>query len=347
MLTPALNFEQAAGIPDVLRLTSTFTESLPCLSNIVAQRGEALGEKFAHVIVMCLTSSKSDIRSASEALLVESLKHGVIEIDSVKRKAGRLKPAMQRSVGPVIAKLSSAAQESGGDAPRDEPRDVAPRANVRATVDEKPRRAAVAQRKVIPSSQPKSHGHDARKREQDQLEVNTSITHPLVANVGSTGIQKSRAAIRSMTWPDYPEEPTGTALFGSLKKAWSPLLPVESTKTLFPDRGIKKQDDAMGGCELLTRALALERAEEGCAVVEQVGLILKWAVFVLCSKESTVGLQSLLSLLSDLLDYLREIKYEFSDSEAVHLIPFLFDKASVAKVSFPTLITNPTLSLMI
>ena len=330
-----LNFHlvQAAGIPDVLRLTSAFIGSIPCLTNIAAPHGESLGDKFAHVIVMCLTSSKSDIRSEAEALLGDSLKHGVIAIDSVKGKAGRLKPALQRSVGPVIAKLSSAAQGVSNDAPMEDPMHGASSTSLGVVEDEKPKRVPVLQRKPVVVSQPKPVIHDGRKKEQDHVEMHTSIAHPLVARAGSSGIQKSRAAIRAMTWPEYPEEPTGTTLLGSLKKAWSPLIPVESTRILFPDRGIKKQDDAMDGCELLTRALALDRAEEGCAVVEQVGMVLKWAVFVLCSKESTVGLQSLLSLFADLFDYLKDSKYELSDAEALQVVPFLFDKASVAKVS--------------
>jgi hypothetical protein len=67
-------------------------------------------------------------------------------------------------------------------------------------------------------------------------------------------------------------------------------------------------------------------------VIEQLGLVMKWTGYVLCSKESTVGLQELLSLFADLFDFLRENKYELSDSEALLLVPILFDKASVAKV---------------
>jgi hypothetical protein len=135
-----------------------------------------------------------------------------------------------------------------------------------------------------------------------------------------------------MTWPEYPEEPLGPSLYNGLKKAWSPLLPPESTKKLFPDGGIRKQDDAMDGCELLSRAIVMERSGEEFAIVEQFGLLLKWTVYILCSKESTVGLQALLSFFSDLFDFLRETKYELSDSEALTVVPWIFDKASVAKV---------------
>ena len=137
-----------------------------------------------------------------------------------------------------------------------------------------------------------------------------------------------------MTWPEYPEEPTGFNLFSSLRKAWSPLIPADVTRQLLPERGIKKQDDGMGGCTILSRAIAHERSGNACVIIDQLGMILKWGVFVLCSKESTVGLQAILSFFSELFDYLRERKHELSDSETLHLLPFLFDKASVAKVGW-------------
>jgi cytoskeleton-associated protein 5 len=137
-----------------------------------------------------------------------------------------------------------------------------------------------------------------------------------------------------MTWPEYPEEPSGDLILGALKKAWSPLIPLESTKHLFPGGDIKKQDDAMAGCELLSRAIVMDRAEEGFIIGEQFSLIWKWMTFVLCCKESTVGTQSLLQLTSDLIDHLRYMKYEISDAEAMVFVPHLFDKASAAKGRF-------------
>ena len=137
-----------------------------------------------------------------------------------------------------------------------------------------------------------------------------------------------------MTWPVYPEEPSGDLILGALKNAWAPLIPLESAKVLFPEGGIKKQDDAMAGIELLSRAIAMDRAEEGLGIMEQIGLIWKWITFVLCCKDSTVGTQALLQLTSDLVDHLRSMKYEISDSEVMVFVPHLFEKASAAKGRF-------------
>ena len=73
-------------------------------------------------------------------------------------------------------------------------------------------------------------------------------------------------------------------------------------------------------------------AGEGVAIEEQLELIFRWIVIVLCSKEHTVGLQALLSSLNDLFVYLHDIKYELSDNEAILLVPFVLEKASLAKV---------------
>jgi len=59
---------------------------------------------------------------------------------------------------------------------------------------------------------------------------------------------------------------------------------------------------------------------------------LKWSIFALCSKETTTGLQDILALIKDILQYMIEIKREFTDSEAVESIPFILEKASMAKV---------------
>ena len=64
-----------------------------------------------------------------------------------------------------------------------------------------------------------------------------------------------------------------------------------------------------------------------------VSLIIKWMVYVLCCKESTVGLQALLTLFAEVFDFLKEAQYQLSDSEAMVVVPFLFDRASSAKVS--------------
>jgi len=77
--------------------------------------------------------------------------------------------------------------------------------------------------------------------------------------------------------PEYPEEPLHIDVFKALKKTWSSLIPSETMQVLFPTNGILKQDDAIDGCTLLTRAVSLsaENGEQNI-ILEQVDLIIRW-----------------------------------------------------------------------
>lgn len=321
---PSLFFAKAGGIADVLDLTQSFAEALPDL-------GKSLEQRFCAVLVEGLTSSKADIRSAMESLLDSCVARNVVSLGTLKKSAGKMKPAKQRSVGPILAKLSS---NNGESASRSATEEEAEERNAsRTSMSQKSKKNSVRQNPIAKKISAVLESEAEKLKPQEHRDSrNSAVTNPLVGNNGPAGLNKSKAASRALTWPDYPEEPLGTSLYNGLKKAWSPLLPPDSAKKLFPDGGIRKQDDAMDGCDLLSRAMVMERSGEEFALIEQFDLILKWTAFVLCSKESTVGLQALLAFFFDLFDFLRETKYELSDSEAITIIPWIFDKASIAKV---------------
>jgi len=65
---------QAVGLPDLLDLVLSFAEHLPNLDQVVVTRGQSLGEKTAHALVKCLTSSKSETRSKAEELITVCVK---------------------------------------------------------------------------------------------------------------------------------------------------------------------------------------------------------------------------------------------------------------------------------
>ena len=81
-------------------------EQLQNLDTAVATKGQSFGEKFAALIIECLTSSKTETRSAAQALLETSFENEVVSLESIVKAQGRLKPAKQRSVAPMVAKLS-------------------------------------------------------------------------------------------------------------------------------------------------------------------------------------------------------------------------------------------------
>lgn len=306
-------------------MVQSFAHDLPNLDHVNSQRGETLGGRFAKVIVDGLTSSKADIRGASESLLQACVDENVFNISTAKRSASRLKPAKQRSIGPILAKMSSI------DEPK-EPEET----NKLNTPQITGRRMQNSSRKSILPTKPKTtgrtHNDSGHERQKGSISEVLESTHPLIGNGITSGRQKSASAMRMMTWPEYPEEPSGNTYFNGLKKVWSPLLPSESVKILFPARGIHRHDDAKAGCELLKRAVELDKSEKGNTVSDQFGIILKWSVHVLCQKETTAGLQELLSFFSQLFSHMMERNHELSDSETGVLLPFIWDKTSAAKV---------------
>lgn len=333
-------------------------ERFPNLDDVVVARGQSLGGKFSHAVVNCLTSSKVETRSKAEELLKVCVENEVLALDSIKACTERMKPAQQRSIGPFIAKLARSVPGGSNGGKENVPADDVAhdrelqknsnRANTaqstRRTQDsQKPRSLATSTQATKESqrsgpssgldlkSEEVKHGKDRHLWHKEQADLQM---HPLIGALGSAAVEKSHAALRSMTWPEYPEEPLGSEIYLHLKKAWSPTLPSSSCSCLFPTGGIKNQDDGKPGCDLLAKAILMERAGEGVVIDDQLEFIFRWIVIVLCSKEHTVGLQALLSLLYDLFLYLKEIKYELSDSEALLLLPFVLEKASLAKGRF-------------
>lgn len=282
----------------------------------MAARGLPLGEKYAVVLIECLTSSKSETRSAALSLLNASVVHGVVSLESIKKATERLKPALQRSVGSLIAKMTKGTSATS----HPEGERLTP---VKPISSENGDR--VRSRVLLPTATTQNRG-----RRNEELAVPAPVdfaTHPLIPH-SSKHVEGST---RSITWPEYPEEPHGSVL-ENLKRFWAPFLPPATVSILFPSSGIKKQDDAKGGIEALARALSMDRATGGGAIAEQLDLVFKWVTFVLCSKESTTGLHDILSLLKDIFSFMLYINREFTDAEALETIPFLLDKASSAKV---------------
>ena len=316
---------QAGGLPDVLLLLHSVADSLPNLDNIVAARGRPLGELYAVVLIECLTSSKSETRSAALSLLDVSVEHGAISIESIKKATERLKPALQRSVGPLIAKMAKSALAPSQP---EENNTALKNSSASRESDQRLRSKANLMALAPPSLRRRNELTASASAPADNM-VDSQQRHPLILSSG----KHAAGFTRSIIWSEYPEEPHGSIL-GNLKRFWAPFLPPATVSALFPVSGIKKQDDAKSGIETLSRALLIDRATGSNALEEQLDLVLKWITCVLCSKESTTGLYDILSFIKDMFGYMLEINREFSDGEAVETIPFLLDRASSAKVQF-------------
>lgn len=287
---------------------------MPNLDEIVAARGQPLGEKYAVAVIECLTSSKSETRSAAFLLLEASVGHGAVSLESIKKATEKLKPAVQRSVGPMIAKMSkSVVVVEKADDEMKSP--MIAKISKSVVVVQK----ADEETKILTGLTHLDHPH-----------VSSNVPtakHPLILTAGKHSGESSRSII----WPEYPEEPHG-AVIENLKRAWAMNLPQTTAVALFPTSGIKKQDDAKSGIDMLSSALSTDRVMGTSVVGEFLDFIVKWLSYVLCSKESTTGLQELLSLINDILAYTVEIRRGFTDTEAVEFIPFLLERFCSSKV---------------
>jgi hypothetical protein len=314
----------------VLLLLLGVAEHFPNWDDVASTRGQTLGEKLSSAIVECLTSSKSETRSAASSLLDVCIENGVISLESIRKATERLKPATQRTLGPMIAKFArnapSSARNGKENLPTGESRVAKQRtATVAAT-------APTSSKPIEKEAKPVGRNlpSPAQTNSRDQAPKEESSRHPLVGRNGMRALKSSKTIV----WPEFPEEPQGSAIFGNLRKYWTVVLPPKTASALFPSSGIRKQDDAIDGIEVLSRALEIDRSSDASIVEQQLEPILKWISYVLCSKEVTVGLQALLSLTSDLISLLVDLKRELSDSEAIVIVPFIFEKASISKGRF-------------
>jgi hypothetical protein len=319
---------QAGGLAEVLLLLLGIAEHFPNLDEVASTRGQTLGETFSSAIVLCLTSSKSETRSAASSLLDVCIENGVVSLESIRKSTERLKPATQRTLGPMIAKFARNAPSSARNGKENLPTGDSRVAKERTA----PVAAVAAPAPTKPMEREGKPGvrSSAQATSRDQAPKEETLRHPLVGRNGMRALKSSK----TMVWPEFPEEPLGSVIFGNLRKYWIVVLPPKTASDLFPSSGIRKQDDAMDGIEVLSRALEIDRSSDASIIEQQLEPVLKWISYVLCSKEVTVGLQALLSLTSDLISLLVELKRELSDSEAIAIVPFLFEKASISKGRF-------------
>lgn len=279
-------------------------------------RGANLGGNFAVMVVDCLHSSKVETRSAATSLMEASLSAGCVSPDSYRKTLGRLKPALQRTIGPLIEKHVKRALPIGqSDLSQD--KDDA----------------------EIDSERPKAKLQQTRRN---------STKHPAFANSSSADLQDDRGSnyLRhpmltttsvkipeiSDPWPEYPEEPNTNSI-ETLHVLWRPFLTSASALNLFPTVGIKKQDDAIQGCNLLKGAITWDLDNHEQIVIEILGFVLRWISIALCARETAQGLNIILSTIQDLLSYLGDKQYKLGESEITIIVPLLLEKASTAKVS--------------
>jgi hypothetical protein len=241
-----------------------------------------------------------------------------VSVATVRNVVGRLKPAKQRSVGPIVAKLATTSSSASIQAGKENDFPA-------VAVPPPPESYAVLNGRSL--SIVATEGVGKARATSRSEEAHESLKHPLLARRGVT-------PKGPVSWVEYPEEPTGLAQYTSLKLAWSSVLPPSTAGLLFPPSGIRKQDDAQAGCKEIVRAVAIDSSSGGDTTESQIDFILKWLAIVLCTKEATVGLHELLSTVKAVFDHLIVRQLHLGDVDSLILVPFLIEKASSARVRF-------------
>ena len=327
---------KSSGLPDVLYLLSDKLDSLYSAEKTEKPNSIVVHTQLAKVIVLCLLSSKSEIRSATDKLLTTCTKSGIVPLEDIDNEIRKLLPAQQRTVRSIIPKISKQDQELVDSFRQSSSRASNPirpssssqqpvrqmiaknnQPNRPSTSSHQPGRQAIAKSNQVSA-------HDAPAR------VAYDETNPLhSSSAKSTKEQRLTLLSRGDHWPEYPEEPGGSATLQTICKSWSQLISTSSIQVLFPNGGIRSHEDAVGGCELLSRSI-----EYSDSFLLQLDLIFKWTACALFSRDHTSGLRSLLSMLQLLLRRLRELSYVIHDFEATILLPSILEKAGIAKSQF-------------
>jgi len=333
---------KAGGLPEVLNFVAMRTEHLPKAISLQSSKAQAQEAAFAATIVACLTSSKSETRAEAEALLKACSDHEALTAASIQAGSKKLLPAQQRAVAGIINDLGPSAdvllEKENKSPPR---RSVVSRtrAPVAGSVRSRPpsrarpgaRSSAMSQSSEGLRSSASSNAVGIRSSTKEAFSG-----HPLLSDSPGSSTKDMRSsslARKKENWPEYPKEPSGSEL-SSLKKTWVQLLPSTSVDALFPKSGIQKQDDAEAGCGLISQAVQLANDDDDTVVFDQLDIICKWIACAMCSRDNTVGLQTILNLLGDLFQYMKSKDVQLSDTEAAILLPILLERASASKGRF-------------
>lgn len=349
---------KAGGLPEVLNFVTKRVQYLPKATVLQSSKAQAQEAAFAASIVACLTSSKSETRAEAEALVKACSDNEVLTEASIQAGGKKLLPAQQRAVNGIIDALGAGASRDvllGKENFTSSTNSPTRRSAVSRTASTRaPGAGSIRSRPTSSLSTSRPGGRSSTRSESsvgDGLRSSASSNaaginlptkgntsgHPLLSDSpgpSTKDMRSSSMARKRENWPDYPEEPSGSSSFSSLKKIWVQLLPTTSVDALFPKSGLQKQDDAEAGCELISQAVQLANDDDDTVVFDQLDIICKWIACALCSRENTVGLQTLLNLLSDVFQCMKSKDVQLSDAEAAILLPILLEKASASKGRF-------------
>ena len=312
---------KSSGLADVLEFLTVRLEP-------ERQTGISTVKLLATVIVKSLTSPKAGSRSAGEQLLKLCTSSGMVPPEALDKEIGKLLPAQQRGVRSYIPKLSAQEKELVETFKRPQSRAKQPSRQPSA----RPSSARLPSRQDSTTRSSKTSAPASATRAPRQEMRHGNPLYPTSTHK-STKIQRLAYLGRNDHWPDYPEEPSDSAI-QSLRKSWSSMLSPTSAKLLFPKGGIQNHEDALNGIEVIEKAIEYSKADGDDSFLEQLDFILKWTACALLTRDHTSGLRSLLAMIHQLFERLHNLSIIMEDNEAIIVLPYILEKASVAKTQF-------------
>ena len=359
-----MKLSQAIGLPCVLEFAAKNAEYFPKIESMSKPQDRALEEQFTALILGCATSSKAETRTAAELLLMACTKFGVTTTQSIEKGLEKFSQVEQRNVRLALKSVGAGRSEETphNDNQRDKKLAMTRGKNdsdklleqgVEFSADESNNLLSV--QSILEDSHGTRNSHSSKESNNscsselpgnsnncsnDKLKMLLNDSHfvPVRSKDGieNTKTQRtSRSSRKHDPWPDYPDVPFGWNLFKSLKRAWGPLLPPESVGILFPSKGILKQEDALNGCILLSHAMKLLQAsKEEEILISQLDLLNKWLAFAICSSESSVGMEALVSFMQRLFSFLQQKQYQMTDIESGLILPYLLQRAGDTQVRY-------------
>jgi hypothetical protein len=294
---------------------------------------------FAHQLVACLASSRAEVRHSAETLMKSCAHFGVLSSASVLNGLEKLLPAQQRGVRSIVLeafKQESSAKQEKEDSYEGKQAVGSLRASKSEYDDEtfqSPVKETISHRTRLQFSETSAN----EKPSQSSMQVMEIPVHPLV----QTSVQNQRlmdkvervSAKKKDSWPEFPEVPSGKDYF-VLRKSWVCYLPQDTIAILLPQAGFSKQDDAIPGIDILSDAVKADQRNSNKAVlIDHLDFIFKWITIILCCRESTTGMQAILSLIIVLFQFLLTREYNLTDCEATIILPHLLEKGGASKVS--------------
>lgn len=317
---------KSTGLPDVLVFLTAKIKTLATTE----QEKLSVHRPLAKVIIRSLLSPKSGSRSAAESLLAVCSGNNFVPSATFDKEISKLSPAQQQTVRSFIPKMSKQDQEL---------------VDTFKKASERPRRPGqmMSNRQTTQVGGPnnKTTTQSTRGGGLPRKSNNVAATHALpenplqMNNARSAKPKGQRLAMlgKGDSWPDYSEEPSSDTI-EALRKSWSSFIPSSSIDVLLPQSGLRTHEDCISGCDLLSKAIGYSRDNNDSSFLELLDFIFKWLTCAILLRNHTSGFRKLLSTIHDLFECLDELSYVISDAEALLLLPYLVDRAGVAKLHF-------------